>query len=86
MNTRGSKYEPLYQFLKSKDSNRLVMTYKEVEDVLGFTLPPSASKYLAWWDSASQHTQAYSWTKAGFKANPNLKDKKIEFVKYEVGD
>ncbi|MER1999519.1 MAG: hypothetical protein ABS882_07070, partial [Lysinibacillus sp.] len=82
--TRGSKYEPLYKFLESKESNRLIMTFKEVEEVLGFTLPESASKYMAWWDGSSQHTQAYSWTRAGFKANPSLKEKKVEFVKYQV--
>lgn len=83
MNTRGSKYEPLQKFLKSKQSNRLIMTFSEVEDVLGFKLPASAYKYMAWWDGASQHTQAYSWSKAGFTAKPNLKEKKVEFVKFE---
>lgn len=83
MIARGSKYEPLYNFLKSTDSNRLVMTLLEIEKVLGFSLPVSASKYMAWWDGASQHTQAYSWTRAGFKAKPNLNEKKVEFVKYE---
>ncbi|WP_342598104.1 hypothetical protein MHB48_10830 [Psychrobacillus sp. FSL H8-0483] len=85
MSTRGSKYEPLHKYLKSKDSRRFVMTFLEVEEVLGFNLPVSASKYMAWWDSASQHTQAYSWTKAGFQAKPNLSEKKVEFVKYEEG-
>lgn len=60
------------------------MTFLEVEGVLGFTLPISATKYMAWWDGASQHTQAYSWTEAGFKAKPRLSEKKVEFIKYEV--
>ncbi|MGE7601291.1 DUF7662 domain-containing protein [Peribacillus sp. NPDC097675] len=83
MGTRNSKYEPLHKFLKLNGSNRIVMTFLEVEDVLGFTLPVSASRYMAWWDGASQHTQAYSWTEAGFKAKPNLSEKKVEFVKYQ---
>lgn len=82
--TRGSKYEPLYKFLKSESSNRIVMTFLEVEDVLGFSLPASASKYLAWWDGSSQHTQAYAWSEAGFKAKPNLKEKKVEFTSYQI--
>ncbi|MEC0239050.1 hypothetical protein P4H66_04085 [Paenibacillus dokdonensis] len=84
MSKRHSKYEPLYKFLKSKNPKRLVMTFIEVEDVLGSSLPVSASKYMAWWDGSSQHTQAYSWTKAGYKANPNLSENKVEFVKYEL--
>ncbi len=83
LHTRGSKYEPLNKFLKSKGSNRIVMTFLEVEEILGFQLPISALKYMAWWDGASQHTQAYSWTEAGFTAKPNLKEKKVEFVSYE---
>lgn len=81
--TRGSKYEPLHKFLKSEGSNRIVMTFLKVEEVLGFPLPVSASKYMAWWDGASQHTQAYAWTEAGYKAKPNLKEKKVEFILYE---
>jgi hypothetical protein len=81
---RGSKYEPLFRFLRSKDLDHIVMTFSEVESVLGFTLPISASKYIAWWDGASQHSQAYSWTEAGFKAKPRLREKKVEFIKYEA--
>ena len=84
MGTRQSKYQPLQMFLKLKDSNRLSLTFKEVEEVLGFSLPLSASKHMAWWDGSSQHTQSYSWTEAGFKAKPNLREKKVEFVKYEL--
>ncbi|GED17412.1 DUF7662 domain-containing protein [Aneurinibacillus migulanus] len=84
MIARGSKYDPLHKFLKSTDSNRLAMTFLEIEEVLRFSLPVSASKYMAWWDGASQHTQAYSWTNAGFKAKPILSEKKVEFVKYEA--
>lgn len=61
--TRGSKYESLHKLLKSEGSNRIVMTFLEVEEVLGYPLPVSASKY----DGDSQYTQAYAWTEAGFK-------------------
>lgn len=54
-------------FLKSKDFNRIVMTFLEMEKVLGFQLPPSATKYMAWWDGSSKYTQVYSWTEAGYK-------------------
>lgn len=47
MSKRGCKYDPLQRFLQFKDSNRMVMTFSEVEVVLGFTLPISAYKYAA---------------------------------------
>ncbi|MGG5254755.1 hypothetical protein ACQYAD_15060 [Neobacillus sp. SM06] len=50
MHTRGSKYEPLKKFLKSEGSNRIAMTFLEVEEILGFQLLVSASKNMAWWD------------------------------------
>lgn len=83
MNTRSSKYEPLYKFLKLKDTNRVVMTFSDLEDVLGFTLPPTALRQDQWWvNNNSQHTQANSWLNAGFRAVPKLNEKKVEFVKY----
>lgn len=81
MTIRQSKYEPLYKYLKGID-NRISLTFLEIEQILGFSLPLSAAKYMAWWDDSSQHTQAYAWTKAGYKANPNLREKKVNFVKF----
>jgi hypothetical protein len=83
MRVRDTKYEPLKNYLQSTDSKLIIMTFKEIEAVLGFELPPSASKYQAWWDESSQHTQAYAWTGAGFRVKPNFKEKKVDFIKYE---
>ena len=55
---RGIIYDPLHQFLQFNNSNRIMMTFSEIEEVLGFSLPMSAHKYMAWWDGSSQHTQA----------------------------
>ena len=82
LNIKSSKYEPLNSYLNSIKMKSILMTFTEIEIVLGFNLPASASKYPAWWDGASQHTQAYAWTTAGFKAKPNLQEKKVEFVRY----
>lgn len=82
MVTINSKYEKLYNYLKLISSNNYIMTFQEVEEVLGFSLPPSAYKYTAWWDSSLVHTQAYAWREVGFKAQPNLADKTVQFVKY----
>lgn len=80
---RESIYDPLHQFLLNDNANRIMMTFPEIEKVLGFSLPNSAYKYIAWWDSSSQHTHAYAWIEAGYKAKPNMKEKKVEFVKFQ---
>lgn len=54
MHNRESKDKHLHKFLISEGSNRMVMTFLEIVEVLGFPLQASASKYMAWWDGASQ--------------------------------
>lgn len=81
MKPKNSKYEPLTEYLKAIQTGYVVMTFEELKEVLGFKLPPSASKHQAWWDEASQHTQAYAWLNAGYRARVNMKEKKVEFVK-----
>ena len=77
----NSKYDPLYQYLKSTKQLNVTLTYKEVEEILGFNLPNSAYQHQAWWDGASQHTQSKAWSTAFYTAKPNLKEKKVEFTR-----
>ena len=35
-------YRPLYEFLNSRFADRVVMTFGQIEDVLGFAMPPAA--------------------------------------------
>lgn len=43
----------------------MVLSFEEIEDVLGFSLPASASKHSAWWANGG-HTQASAWLDAGW--------------------
>lgn len=60
-----SRYEPLAQFLDSRTNSLWQAKFSDVEQVLGFPLPPSAYRYPAWW--ANQHGKGHSQT-AGWKA------------------
>lgn len=62
-----NKYHPLEQFLLASERSLICMTFLEVEQLLGDTLPMSAYSYAAWWGN-SWHTQARSWLDAGYKA------------------
>lgn len=84
MAINGSKYDPLFNFLKMNNSEKIILSFDEIREILGFSLPQSAFKYHAWWDGSSQHTQSYSWTEAGFKARPILKEKKVEIGRAHV--
>lgn len=59
-----SKYDPLYKYLAEI---KVTLTYKEIEQILGSTLPESAYKYRAWWENnGGNHVQANSWMDAGW--------------------
>ena len=61
------KYEPLTEFLRKQRSNRIEMTFAEIQDVLGAKLPPSASLYRAWWsNNPNNNVMTLAWRNAGY--------------------
>ncbi|WP_424947517.1 DUF7662 domain-containing protein [Candidatus Spongiihabitans sp.] len=64
-----SKYDPLQQHLKAQSSAHILMSFAEIEQLLGFDLPPSARKHRPWWSnnpSNSRITEA--WLSAGYQS------------------
>lgn len=59
------KYDALTDYLGVKNQQRLTLSFREIEAVLGFSLPPSAYKYRAWWANGG-HTHADAWSNAGY--------------------
>lgn len=76
-----SKYEPLQRFLESQRSGEFPMSFREVEAVLGFRLPPSAREHRPWWANGG-HAQARAWTEAGWEtARVDLASERLVFVR-----
>ena len=64
------KYEPLRQFLTGRREASARVTFREIEDILGFRLPASARKHPPWWsNSGGTHTQSCAWLTAGWKTS-----------------
>nr|WP_295742257.1 hypothetical protein [uncultured Acidocella sp.] len=63
-----AKYDPLCNHLKTQSKAEIVMTFQEIEAVLGSKLPPSAHKHSAWWakGEAGRHVQKRAWLDAGY--------------------
>lgn len=62
-----SKYDPLSDYLKSKDQDRVPMTFKELELLIDDSLPPSARKHRAWWsNNPSNSVITRAWLDAGY--------------------
>ena len=69
-----SKYDPLNQHLASlsPDLKAITISFVELEKLLGFDLPKSATDYRQWWANQAgvgSHSQAHAWMSAGFKVD-----------------
>lgn len=63
-----SKYEPLSSFLGKQTRDRVELSFKEVERILGFKLPHSALEHRPWWaNTGGSHVQSKAWLEAGFE-------------------
>ena len=83
-----SKYAPLTGYLSSSGMDYILMTFAEIEEVIGDKLPRSAFEYRPWWsNNPSNHVNAYSWLRAGYKtADVNMVERKLAFRKASAGE
>ena len=50
-----NKYDPLRDYLKSQKHEELVLSFEEIEDILGFALPRAAYRAEWWFDDTPEH-------------------------------
>jgi CBS domain-containing protein len=63
------KYAPFEIWLKdqTKYDRNLSLKFSTIEEILGFSLPPSARKHRAWWSNDyKSHPHSKSWLSAGW--------------------
>jgi hypothetical protein len=73
--TMSGQYLLLYKYLESRYANTIVLTFAEIENLLGFTLPDAARFHQEWWtDRQNPLGTNYSdaWILARRSAAPNL--------------
>ena len=77
------KYKGLYEYLENRYANTVVLTFAQIEDLLGFTLPDSARVDQKWWATKdpndAPHPHSRSWTLASRTATPNLQAQSVVF-------
>lgn len=78
-----SKYQPLQEYLEKSNTAEITLTFTEIEEIIGNTLPDSARTKRQWWGNRNKGAlQAISWIKAGYNVTKiNLEEKKITFSK-----
>ena len=79
-----SKYDPLFHHLANHPTTpHVIMTFDEIESVLGFSLPDSARNFPEWWGNEDPKTtrdvQSLAWTLNDRTAEPDLNLKKVRF-------
>ncbi|GHT94651.1 hypothetical protein FACS1894141_1730 [Spirochaetia bacterium] len=61
-----SKYSALQEYLKNSQNQAEMLSFQQVETILGYPLPDSASKHRPWWANGG-HTQAAAWLDVGWE-------------------
>lgn len=76
----AGEYQLLHQYLRDRFADRVVLTFEQIEDLLGFPLPESARHERAWWGGAGPTgAQSEAWMLAGRTATVNLPARSVLF-------
>jgi hypothetical protein len=79
-----TKYSNLGEFLHDQKNSSILLTFAEVERIIGYKLPRSA-RYPAWWsNNPSNNVMTKVWLAAGFKTEQvDTEGKKLVFRRVE---
>jgi hypothetical protein len=81
-----AEYLSLYTYLERRYASVVVLTFEQMEALLGFPLPAPASIDRDWWmgvaGRASRHSEA--WVGAGRTATPNLAARTVTFERSAI--
>ena len=79
----AGEYRLLYKYLRDRFADRLVLTFGQIEDLLGFSLPGPARVQREWWGgtepAADRSSQSDAWRLAGRTASVNLSAQCVVF-------
>ena len=90
-NDGENKYEPLGKELAKRNQDCVTLTFAEIENILGESLPTSAYNHLPYWygdaEKSPPHVQKKAWQKYGYKVKTvNLERKIVTFTKLKGGN
>ena len=65
---KGDKYIGLKNYLQKSCHPMISLSFEQIEQIIGFILPKSASKFAeSWWNNTEGSSQAISWLSAGYR-------------------
>jgi hypothetical protein len=75
----SGEYRSLHTYLDRRYADTVVLTFSEIEDLLGFSLPDLARLSRDWWTNADPSLVRDSWILARRTAVPNLPARSVVF-------
>lgn len=82
LNNISPKYRKLAEYLLSSNEVRVTLSYSQIEEILGFTLPDTARNHRpSFWANTKTHSYASSWMSVGYKAQIDPRSDNVTFVK-----
>lgn len=78
----SAKYRGLAKHLLETNEYKVVLTYPQIEQLLGFSLPSSARNHMrSFWANTETHSYSSSWLAVGYEARVNVETETITFEK-----
>ena len=79
----SGEYLALYTYLENRYATTVVLTFQQIEALLGFPLPSVAQSDPSWWTAANTADLRYqdAWKLADRTAAPNLPARTVVFVR-----
>ena len=78
----SKKYRFLSDYLQQSEEMRLKLSYADIEKILKFKLPDSASTHRTFWANTTSHSIALSWLSVSYEVvEANLEEQYVVFEK-----
>lgn len=76
-----SKYDPFTAYLREQPYREVRLGFGDLEKILGFKLPSSASQHRAWWsNNGSNNVMTKAWLSAGFRTRDvDMENERLTF-------
>jgi hypothetical protein len=83
-----SKYDPLTSYLREQPYRAVKLGFGDLEKILGFKLPSSASQHRAWWsNNGSNNVMTKAWLSAGFRTRDvDMENERLTFERVSEPD
>ena len=79
---KRDKYIGITNYLKNSDLTNLLLSFKNIEELIEDSLPASAYKHRAFWSNTETYSVAFGWLNAGYKTvEVNFERQKVVFEK-----